>query len=103
MMSHTMESLAKTTVLLLFSEMMLVVLPGLEARRLEVEESAKAPPAYLPIIASCAPKLPKNCGDEALFPPLTVVVNYSGGAKLVMMLSLNSSYQENQRHKNYPS
>ncbi|KAJ4822615.1 hypothetical protein Tsubulata_020945 [Turnera subulata] len=43
---------------------MLVVLPRLEARRLEVEESAKAPPPYSPIIASCAPKLPKNCGDE---------------------------------------
>ncbi|KAJ4843747.1 hypothetical protein Tsubulata_044094 [Turnera subulata] len=59
-----MESLAKTAVLLLFSLMMLVVLPGLEARRLEVEESAKAPPPYSPTIASCAPKLPKNCGDE---------------------------------------
>ncbi|KAJ4849864.1 hypothetical protein Tsubulata_048398 [Turnera subulata] len=59
-----MESLAKTAVLLLFSLMMLVVLPGLEARGLEVEESAKTPPPYSPIIASCAPKLPKNCGDE---------------------------------------
>ncbi|KAJ4822612.1 hypothetical protein Tsubulata_020940 [Turnera subulata] len=43
---------------------MLVVLPGLEATRLEAEESATAPPPYSPIIASCAPKLQKNCGDE---------------------------------------
>ncbi|KAJ4825683.1 hypothetical protein Tsubulata_020776, partial [Turnera subulata] len=59
-----MESLAKTAVLVIFSLMMLVVLPGLEARRLEVEESTKALHPYSPIIASCAPKLPKNCGDE---------------------------------------
>ncbi|KAJ4850501.1 hypothetical protein Tsubulata_011964 [Turnera subulata] len=61
-----MESLAKTAVLLLFSMMMLMVLPGHEASRLEVEveESAQAPPPYSPIISSCAPKLLKNCGDE---------------------------------------